>query len=469
MKWTLFTILLFVVSQPALAWSERGHHIIAVLAYEELTRSQQAEIIRLIKAHPRFEQDFKIPEGIKNKEHWLVGRAGYWPDVARRTPEWNRPTWHYELGASAVIGDVEPPADPGPLPDDATLETQELYASQAFELCRRILLDGKQADADRAVALCWVLHGVADLHQPCHTGSLYAEGVFDEGDRGANSIKTVQSGNLHALWDGLLGRNFDEGDVNRWIRDQRNELAKLREAMGEFTQALGGRRERWDETAWIDVNEWISEGRQLASIVYPYELRREIRAYGKNNTPLPKQDMKSYLVSAEYTDYFGAEAHYLQLAGAVARVRAHMAGKRLGLVIGATKVELYGGWAVKRLTVGGKPGAPAMLGDVYDCIEIRDGSVAIYGRSFNRRSWVRTKFEVVGKTQKNGRRFWLLRDPDDRSPQKAIFTLNHANSLELQLIGPDSSGVSNNLTFRLARLPPERYEALQDVWHKLPD
>ena len=31
----------------------------------------------------------------------------------------------------------------------------------------------------------------ADAHQPCHAGSLYAESVFPEGDRGANTTITA--------------------------------------------------------------------------------------------------------------------------------------------------------------------------------------------------------------------------------------------------------------------------------------
>ena len=98
----LACLLVVLSSTQASGWSECGHHIIAVMAYRQLKPEQQEEMIRLIKAHPRFEQDFKAPQNIKNENEWLVGRAGYWPDVARRS-EWDRPTWHYELGATMVI------------------------------------------------------------------------------------------------------------------------------------------------------------------------------------------------------------------------------------------------------------------------------------------------------------------------------------------------------------------------------
>lgn len=67
------------------------------------------------------------------------------------------------------------------------------------------------------VKLAAVCHLVADSHQPRHAGSLYVEHVFEskDGDRSANSIPTKQSKNMHALWDGLLSRDFNEGDVSR--------------------------------------------------------------------------------------------------------------------------------------------------------------------------------------------------------------------------------------------------------------
>lgn len=100
------------------------------------------------------------------------------------------------------MGSVEGPKKLGPLPEDATLATKDLYIAQALELCTKVLAGKSQPDSDRAIAVCWIAHLVADAHQPCHAGSLYALDLFPDGDRGANSIKTKQSKNMHALWDG---------------------------------------------------------------------------------------------------------------------------------------------------------------------------------------------------------------------------------------------------------------------------
>lgn len=85
----------------------------------------------------------------------MIGRAGYWPDVVRNGTgkAYNRPTWHYELGATHVVGKVSTvPPYPGALPAIATLETQKLYLSQAAALCVAVLKSNKP-DSDKMARL----------------------------------------------------------------------------------------------------------------------------------------------------------------------------------------------------------------------------------------------------------------------------------------------------------------------------
>jgi hypothetical protein len=188
-KIAFLTIVLSV--QSCFAWSEGGHHLIAVMAFETLSPDQQFELSTILKSHPRFAEDFNVPEKIHEPaeiQRWLVGRAGYWPDVARSQPTFTRPSWHYQLGAALVVGEpVNVPATPGPLPADATMETGNLHIAQAMQLCRSVLKDKTRPNSERALAICWLIHLVGDSHQPCHAGSLYYAKVFPEGDRGANS------------------------------------------------------------------------------------------------------------------------------------------------------------------------------------------------------------------------------------------------------------------------------------------
>ena len=232
------------------------------MAFSLLTEKEQAELISVVQTHPRYAEDFVPPEKLPNeaeKIRLLVGRSGYWPDVARRQPIYHRPTWHYELGASLVIGDSTKllvPDRPGALPRDATLETQELHISQAIQLCRKVLSDKTQDTGQRAVALCWIGHLVADSHQPCHAGSLYMEGVFEkkDGDRGANSIPTKQRQNMHARWDQLLGDEFALGSLRRRYAEivTSSEL----KALGEQAVAVSG---------GLDPLVWLEESRKADS------------------------------------------------------------------------------------------------------------------------------------------------------------------------------------------------------------
>lgn len=92
-------LVLFLVfpMQTVHAWSEGGHHLIAAIAFSFLTDQERSELLDLLKQHPRFAEDFVPPEKRANDEErtrWLVGCAGYWPDVARKQVKYHRSTWH---------------------------------------------------------------------------------------------------------------------------------------------------------------------------------------------------------------------------------------------------------------------------------------------------------------------------------------------------------------------------------------
>ena len=307
-------ILVFLLpSQLCRAWSEGGHHLIAAVAFSLLTEKEQAELVAVLQKHPRYAEDFVPPEKLPNDEErtrWLVGRSGYWPDVARRQPKYHRSTWHYELGASLIIGDTTKllvPDRPGSLPLDATLETQELHIAQAIQLCRKVLSDKSQHPGDRALALCWIGHLVADAHQPCHAGSLYMESVFEkkDGDRGANSVPTKQRQNMHALWDQLLGENFALRTTRRRYAEIVTSL-ELKTLGEQASSKCGG----------LDPLVWLEESRKLATEhVYTPEVLEPLNIVVRGLAEKPQEITLS-------------EA-YLKNAGKVAQIRATEAAYRL--------------------------------------------------------------------------------------------------------------------------------------------
>lgn len=300
------------IPAPARAWSEQGHHLIAELAFLLLAPAEQQQLLRILESHPRYREDFQVPSSITTESQrrlWLVGRAGYWPDVARSQREYNRPNWHYQLASTLVIGNgLKLPRDPGPLPSTATLETRELYIAQAIELCRRQLADHRTPADQRALAVSWLAHLVADAHQPCHAGSLYVADVFPDGDRGANSISVKQGRNLHALWDGLLGSRFDAGDIRR----RRVEISSIAELMQRGREAV-------DRADGLDPERWLTESRDLGiRFVYPDEVLGPIRAAAAGRLPdVPQIDLSET---------------YLKNAGQVAQLRAAQSAFRLARV-----------------------------------------------------------------------------------------------------------------------------------------
>lgn len=162
----IVTALALAPLSPVFAWSECGHHVIAAIGFDLLTESEQSELLRILEAHPRYAEDFTPPKKIRNIERWRIGTAGYWPDIARKHPQYNRPTWHYQLASTLTIGSessVKVPQTPGPCPTSATLDTQELHLAQAVELCRRVLADVSQPLGDRAIALTWIAHLVSSI------------------------------------------------------------------------------------------------------------------------------------------------------------------------------------------------------------------------------------------------------------------------------------------------------------------
>jgi len=301
-------VLTLIMHNVCCAWSEGGHHVVALLAYDLLTEAEQAEVLSILEQHPRFAHDFRPPRKIRDTERWRIGRAGFWPDVARNLPEYNRPNWHYQPGKALTIGNEQMLnilQSPGPCPVEASLDSEELHIAQAVELCRRVLSDQTQPAGDRAIALSWLAHLVADAHQPCHAGSLYAEDVFPEGDRQANLIKIVRGKSLHGLWDGLLSQRYDEQEVS----DQIDEITHGGDAM----KAGPGARRRPDS---LNPLTWIDESRTHArSLVYSSEVLGPIRA--------TVEGMADEVPRIDLTDA------YLERAKSLAEVRAVQAAYRL--------------------------------------------------------------------------------------------------------------------------------------------
>lgn len=217
-----------ICSPLASAWDSVGHRLSAAVALEFLNPEIESKILEILSAHPRYKEDFldAIPSFLDANDsnqlrQWLLGQAAYWPDIARGLPDnerrrFNRSTWHYTdgawvRGAADIQGNVylnhsRFPDIPGEESHTITEESQAHNVSSALDYNTAVLTDSNAAMAERAVALCWVLHLVGDIHQPLHTGSMFSPNLFATGDRGGNAV-AIEDSNLHSRWDQALRAN----------------------------------------------------------------------------------------------------------------------------------------------------------------------------------------------------------------------------------------------------------------------
>lgn len=244
MRVSFFAIALAILSlqtQNAAAWNAAGHRLSALIAWQQLDEETRTQVNRLLGKHPdharwlarskgddpamtAFVEASTWPDEIKSDRRFFDSGDGTptpvlpgYTDMARHR------NWHYldrPLGHHSAAA-----------PPKGELETR-LNA-----LAARLGNEGL-AEAERAYALPWLIHLLADAHQPLHVVSRYdANG---HGDEGGNLLSIENpfhprhsSTNLHSYWDDLPGPP--------WLRGER--LASTAQAiMAEHPQppAPGG-------------------------------------------------------------------------------------------------------------------------------------------------------------------------------------------------------------------------------------
>jgi S1/P1 Nuclease len=288
-------------SVPARAWVPSGHMQIALRAYALLPEPTRRDLDALLRQHPRYETDFvpHIPAGLgtdAERARWVFAYAATWPDLVRGQPEYEHGSWHYVnlplyLHAGALVTCKQARADfpasvrrvaayraahPAPAGRaSATPPAAPVVADSILEALprmRRTFEDASLLPSERALALSWILHLVGDAHQPLHGVALFTERSFPIGDRGGNDVVVTGRGNLHALWDGLLGEDTTFDVVERGAAAHVNPDPRAQSA-----------------AANLDVDAWIDEGCRLArSYAYVPAVTsavRELERAGREGKP----------------------------------------------------------------------------------------------------------------------------------------------------------------------------------------
>ena len=205
----------------AFGFGRDGHLIVGEIAFSELQPGPRSTVLRLLR---------------DSKPHALA-HSTLWPDEIKKLPgyEWSQPLHYVNVprGQSRYERSRDCPQG------SCLLAAIDRFASEL----------GNQglADNQRATALKFVGHFVADLHQPLHTG--YAD------DRGGNLFQVSLRGervDLHRVWDQTL-----VAELGAWP-ELAGQVAK--HCQLDFQQ-------RW---TLAEGMTWFNESRQLVMVdVYP--------------------------------------------------------------------------------------------------------------------------------------------------------------------------------------------------------
>ncbi|MBN9121356.1 MAG: hypothetical protein J0I06_19760, partial [Planctomycetes bacterium] len=169
----------------------------------------------------------------------------------------------------------------------------------------------------RAIALCWVLHLVGDIHQPLHAATLFSKDSPDGDQGGNNFIVRLENHatNLHAIWDGEFGWDKLKGpnDSQFAVVDglAHDLVARIRPTTVQREEM---RLEKWADESFrlAESKAYFSSTQQLL----PGEILRpqEHRPHASELDPLP--------------------AGYAGLVKKTAEQRVTLAGYRMGTLLG---------------------------------------------------------------------------------------------------------------------------------------
>lgn len=261
------------LSLPVSAWSVDGHVVVTDLAVKQLSGEQARELERIARL---LETQFDFDQRMINLRSF--GEAS---DLAKIAAFPDRVRDELLGGLFARFGAQVPPSlQPFANQDTASWHYINVpYASEMFDASqcqitadvnlRRILpllvqaYDEAADDTSRALVLAFLVHLVADAHQPLHTLSrVDSDCRHDLGGNlfCADNLTAAGScrANLHALWDGAAGY-FDRFDQYSTLRD--DFLASDR-----FPPPS-------DKT---DIDDWIDENMGHARFVYSLRENRPV-------------------------------------------------------------------------------------------------------------------------------------------------------------------------------------------------
>jgi nuclease S1 len=199
-------------TSAALAWGPQGHRVVARIAQVNLKPAARAQVDALLGPL----------DSMAAESSWADDTRVDFPETG---------PWHY----------IDIPLDANSIDMTHDCPQGNCVIGQ-IEKYEGVLKDSHASEANRRLALRFLIHFVGDLHQPLH--------CEDNNDKGGNMVQVNffgQPSNLHSVWDsGILGH----------IQPYGNRLAEL----------LSSRITPAEKARWVkgSLEDWAMESHQMA-------------------------------------------------------------------------------------------------------------------------------------------------------------------------------------------------------------
>lgn len=215
------TLLLLLCCNPVYAWGDKGHQVIALIAWHYLSPTTRDQIDTLLRgddsgltatdfvSESTWADAYRDSDRNTNKTRYEQTRRWHYINLKLAHPDFNKACY----GSPSLKS--QQAASRGP---------SKACISDKVEQFAAELASPSISIAERRLALQFLIHLVGDLHQPLHVG--------DNDDGGGNEInvtaKGFKRGTLHRYWDNAV--------VSKLGRKSESIARKLIEQTGQEQQ-----------------------------------------------------------------------------------------------------------------------------------------------------------------------------------------------------------------------------------------
>jgi S1/P1 Nuclease len=240
----LIALSFLLLTTHALAWNAAGHRLVALIAWQQLSPASQDFSTAALASHP--DHGRWLDKARSADPAAIFAEAATWPDDIRSDPRF------YDEGRDESTPSLSGLSDTArhrrwhyvDLDERGNWKRGE--ADRQIERLSQSMRNGRRQDIIHA--LPWLLHLVADIHQPLHVGRADDDGATEfEIENPFN--KRLPFSSLHTYWDDLPGPP--------WLRGQRLEKA-ARRLLADYPAPPQG-----------NVALWRDESHRLLAEAYP--------------------------------------------------------------------------------------------------------------------------------------------------------------------------------------------------------